>query len=155
MTFLERTTRPEALRAWVGDMEADYLYTSGVAGERFFTALRDAGKIMAATCTSCDVTYLPPRMYCEACLGPLTEWKAVREPATVETVTVAHLDERGRRLEAPEVWAILRWKGVRGGLVHRLAVPPAKAKAGMKVRPVLRPPRERRGQITDIRHFAP
>lgn len=155
MTFLERTNKAESLRAWKGDMEADYLYTSGVAGERFFTALRDAGKIMAAACTSCGVRYLPPRMYCEACLGALTEWKAIGGPATVETVTVTHLGERGERLEAPEVWAVLRWKGIRGGLVHRLAVPPAKAKAGMKVRPVLRPPKQRVGRITDILHFAP
>ena len=39
--------------------------------------------------------------------------------------------------------------------VHRLAVEPAKAKPGLKVRPVLKPRKERVGNITDIREFAP
>ena len=155
MTFLERTTKPERLRSWKGDVEADYLYTTGVAGERFFTALRDAGKIMAARCASCGLTYLPPRLYCERCLGPLSEWKPVDGPATVEAVTVVHVDEHGNRLKEPQVWAILRWTGIHGGLVHRLAVEPQRAKPGLTVRPVLRPRGARVGNITDILHFAP
>ena len=155
MTFRERTTKAEAFRSWKGDMEADYRYTSGVAGERFFTALRDVGRLMAARCGACNLTYLPPRMYCERCLGPLEEWKQVQGPATVESVTVTHVDERGKRLEEPQVWAVLRWKDIHGGLVHRLAVPPKQAKPGLQVRPVLRPPKERVGNITDILHFAP
>lgn len=155
MTFLERTTKPDRFRAWKGDMEADYRYTSGVAGERFFTALRDTGKLLAARCPSCDIRYLPPRMYCEDCFGPLADWSAVDGPATVETVSVVHVDAKGTPLPAPQVWAILRWKGIRGGLVHRLATAPERAKPGLAVRPVLRPRPERVGNITDIMHFAP
>jgi uncharacterized OB-fold protein len=155
VTFLERTTRPDRFRAWRSDVEADYIYTSGVAGERFFTALRDAGKILAARCEACEVTYLPPRMYCEACLGPLADWKEVSGPATVEAVTVLHVDEHGDRLPEPQVWAILRWASIRGGFVHRLAVPPGRAKPGLRVRAVLRPRGQRTGTITDIEHFAP
>ena len=155
MTFRDRTTRAEAFRSWNGDMEADYLYTTGVAGERFFVELRDAGRILAARCRACDLTYLPPRTYCEECLGPLTDWRPVEGPATVESVTVVHVDEQGRRLAEPQVWAVLRWKGIHGGLVHRLAVPPAGAKRGLRVRPVLRADGERVGNLTDIVHFAP
>ena len=43
MTFLERTTDARKFRHWEGNMEADYIYTSGVAGEKFFVALRDEG----------------------------------------------------------------------------------------------------------------
>lgn len=155
MTFLERTTRLENLRSWRGDVEADYLYTNGVAGERFFLGLRDAGKILAAKCDACGLTYLPPRMYCEVCMGALGKWTEITSAATVEGVTVTHVGEHGRRLAEPQVWAILRWPRVRGGLVHRLAVPPAKAKPGLRVRPVLKPRKERVGNITDIAHFAP
>jgi uncharacterized OB-fold protein len=155
VTFLERTTRPENLRSWRGDVEADYLYTNGVAGERFFLGLRDAGKILAAKCDACGLTYLPPRMYCEVCMGPLKTWTEVTGPATVEGVTVTHVDDHGDRLAEPQVWAILRWPGIHGGFVHRLAVEPAKAKPGLKVRPVLKPRKERVGNITDIREFAP
>jgi len=155
MTFRERTTRGEALRSWRGDVEADYLYTTGVAGERFFTELRDTGQMAAARCDACDVAYFPPRLYCEDCMAPTPDWIPVEGPATVEEVTILHLDERGNRLAVPEVWAILRWTGIHGGLVHRVAVPPARAKPGLTVRPVLRPAAERVGNITDILHFAP
>jgi len=155
MTYLGRTNRPEAFRHWHGDVEADYIYTTGVAGERFFTELRDTGRLMAARCTACDLAYLPPRAYCETCLRPTTDWISVEGPATVEAVTIAYVDEHGARLPSPEVWAIVRWPGVHGGLVHRLAVPPERAKPGLKVRPVLRTPLDRVGNITDILHFAP
>jgi len=155
VTFRERTTRADAFRSWRGDVEADYVYTTGVAGERFFAALRDTGKIFSARCERCDRTYLPPRLYCEKCLGPLAGWAPVEGPATVEAVTVTHVDGHGNRLAAPEVWAILRWKGVYGGFVHRLAVPPDDARPGLRVRAVVRPKGERVGNITDILHFAP
>ncbi|HEV8595126.1 MAG TPA: Zn-ribbon domain-containing OB-fold protein [Thermoplasmata archaeon] len=155
MTFRERTRRAEAFRSWPGDMEADYRYTTGVAGERFFVELRDTGRILAARCDACDLAYLPPRIYCENCMGATTDWIPVEGPATVESVTTLHLDERGARLSEPQVWAILRWPGIHGGLVHRLSVPADRAKIGLKVRPVLRPPRDRVGNITDIVHFAP
>jgi uncharacterized OB-fold protein len=155
VTLHRQTPRQEDLRSWKGHVEADYLYTSGVAGERFFLGLRDAGKILAAKCDHCDLNYLPPRMYCEVCMGPLETWSEVTGPATVEGVTVTHVDEKGNRLPKPQVWAIFRWPGIRGGLVHRLAVDPAKAKPGMKVRPILKPRKQRIGNITDIREFAP
>ena len=155
MTLLERTTKSDAFRSWKGDVEADYLYTTGVAGERFFTELRDTGRILAARCKECGLSYLPPRMYCERCLGPLSDWRPVGGPATVEAITVLHVDEHGGRLKLPQVWAVLRWPGIHGGLVHRLAVAPERAKPGLKVRPVLRAAKARVGNITDILHFAP
>src|SRR5205823_8698645 len=60
MTFLERTTDTRRLRHWEGNLEADYIYTSGLAGERFFVALRDDGRLLAARCTACGLDYLPP-----------------------------------------------------------------------------------------------
>ena len=63
MTFLERTTDARKLRHWEGNMEADYIYTSGVAGERFFVALRDQGKMLASRCTACGLDYLPARLF--------------------------------------------------------------------------------------------
>ena len=155
MTFAERTTRADAFRSWRGDVEADYVYTTGVAGERFFAELRDTGRMLAARCDRCERTYLPPRMYCENCLGPLADWAPVEGPATVEAVTITHVDAHGNPLPAPEVWAVLRWRGIAGGLVHRLAVAPERAKPGLKVRPVIRSAGARVGNITDILHFAP
>ena len=91
MTFLERTTDPRKHRVWEGHMEADYIYTSGVAGERFFVALRDEGRLLASRCTSCHLDYLPARLFCEDCFAELTEFVDVPGEGRVKAVTVAHV----------------------------------------------------------------
>ena len=59
----DKNINPLKLHHLVGDMEADYIYTPGVAGDKFFKALRDEGKFLATHCEPCNHTYLPPRMY--------------------------------------------------------------------------------------------
>ena len=124
MTFLERTTDARKFRHWEGNMEADYIYTSGVAGERFFVALRDEGRLLASRCTACDLDYLPARLFCEDCFAELTESVEVPREGRVAAVSVAHVDRTGVRLSHPQVWAFVAFRGIRGGLVHRLLVPP-------------------------------
>jgi uncharacterized OB-fold protein len=155
MTFLERTTDPRKHRVWEGHMEADYIYTSGVAGERFFVALRDEGRLLASRCTACDLDYLPARLFCEDCFAELTEFVEVPGVGRVEAVTVAHVDRAGGPLSQPQVWGFVSFRGIRGGLVHRLLVPPDRARAGLAVRPKLKPRSARIGAITDIEGFEP
>jgi len=155
MTFLERTTDVRRLRHWLGDMEADYIYTAGIAGETFFRALRDEGRILGVRCPSCGLTYLPPRMFCEHCFSELKDFVDVPKEGRVASVTVAHLDRRGASLPAPEAWAFVTFPGIHGGLIHRLLVPPEKARVGLAVRPRLRPREVRKGTILDIEGFEP
>src|SRR5207237_1035064 len=123
MTFLDRTTDARRFRQWEGNMEADYIYTSGVAGERFFVALRDGGKMLASRCVACNLDYLPPRLFCEDCFAELSEFVDVPPEGRVAAVTMAHLDRRGTPVSRPQVWALVTFEGIRGGLVHRLLVP--------------------------------
>jgi uncharacterized protein len=155
MTFLERTTDTRRLRHWEGNLEADYIYTSGLAGERFFVTLRDDGRLLAARCTVCGLDYLPPRIFCEDCFAELTDFVDVPKEGQVAAVTVAHIDRLGAPLATPEVWAFVTFRGIRGGLVHRLLMPPERAKAGVSVRPRLKPKKSRVGAITDIEGFEP
>ncbi|OGS66633.1 MAG: hypothetical protein A3K59_10065 [Euryarchaeota archaeon RBG_19FT_COMBO_69_17] len=155
MTFLERTTDPRRLRHWEGTLEADYIYTSGLAGERFFTALRDDGRILASRCDACDLAYLPPRLFCERCFAELAAYDDVPATGRVEAVTVAHADRSGRPLPEPEAWALVSFRGIHGGLLHRLLVPAGKARAGLAVRPRIRPRAMRTGTIADIEGFEP
>lgn len=155
MTFVEKTTDPTKLRRWRGNIEADYIYTSGIAGEKFFKELTRSGKLMATHCPRCDLTYLPPRMYCERCLVEAKEWREVPPVGQVEAFTVSRQDEEGSELLTPEVWALIRFPDIHGGFVHRLSVPPEKVKAGMKVRPRLKSQPDRTGEITDIMFFEP
>ena len=155
MTFLDRTRDARKFRHWEGNMEADYIYTSGVAGERFFVALRDEGRLLASRCTACGFDYLPARLFCEDCFAEITESVEVPREGRVAAVSVAHLDRTGVRLSHPQVWAFVTFRGIRGGLVHRLLVPPDRARAGLAVRPKLKPKGDRVGAITDIEGFDP
>ncbi len=155
MTFLERTTDARRYRAWEGNMEADYIYTSGLAGERFFVALRDEGRLLAARCAECGLDYLPPRIFCEACFAELTEFVPVAPEGQVASLTVAHQDRAGARVSPPQVWAFVTFKGVRGGLLHRLLATSDAVRPGMRVRIRLRPRDSRTGTIADIEGFEP
>lgn len=155
MTFLERTTDARRYRHWEGNLEADYIYTSGVAGERFFVALRDEGRLLAARCTACDLDYLPPRLFCEQCFAELADFVDVPSEGRVAAVTVALVDRTGKKLPRPEAWAFVTFHGVHGGLMHRLLVSPDRARAGLPVRPRLKPRDARTGTIADIEGFEP
>ena len=152
---IERTTDPRRYRAWEGTMEADYIYTSGIAGERFFVALRDEGRILASRCSACGLTCLPPRMFCEDCFSEITEYVDAPKEGRVAASTISHVDRGGSRLDRPQVWALVTFPGIRGGFVHRLLVPPDAVRPGMRVRPRLGPRESRAGTIADIEGFEP
>lgn len=156
MTFLERTTDVSKLRHWDVDMSVDYIYTSGIAGEKFFATLRDEGRILAVRCPVCKVNQLPPRMFCESCFSKLADYVDVPLEGTIAAVTLMHVDRLGSALDPPEAFAFVTFRGVeKGGLIHRLLVPPDKAKAGMPVRIKLKPRAARTGTILDIEGFEP
>ncbi len=156
MTFLQRTTDVKRLRHVGVDMSVDYIYTSGIAGETFFRALRDDGRILAVHCPVCKVNQLPPRMFCEGCFTELKDFVDVPAEGRVAAFTVARLDHRGKPLPSPQVYAFVTFKGIQeGGLIHRLLVSPDQAKTGMAVLVKLRPAEARTGTINDIEGFEP
>lgn len=143
-------------KKWDGEIPVHYLYTYGLAGENFFRAVKDKGTFVATRCTKCNVTYVPPRIYCERCFAELTNYSDVGTKGTVETYTVCHESLEGKRLQKPEIIAGVRIDGTDGGLVHRLAgIEPGNVKIGMKVEAVFAEPAKRTGAITDILHFRP
>ncbi|MHA2150249.1 MAG: Zn-ribbon domain-containing OB-fold protein [Candidatus Thorarchaeota archaeon] len=140
----------------VGDMEADYIYTPGVAGDKFFKALRDEGKLLATHCESCNHTYLPPRMYCERCFSKLDKWVEAESSGVVDTFTLVSEDRNDERLSEPVLVAFIRIDKTNGGLIHRLGgIDPESVKVGMKVNAVLKDKAKRTGGLSDIDHFAP
>jgi len=153
---LEKIRDPQEIRHWPGHMETDYIYTLGVAGERFFQEIRKNGRIMGAKCKQCDIVYVPPRMYCERCFEKLKEWVNVGKRGTVYTYTVAYIDLDGSKLKEPTIYALIKIDGADGGFVHKLGeINPEKVKIGMKVEAVFQSKEKRRGSINDIRYFKP
>ena len=155
MSF-DKNINPLKLRHLVGDMEADYIYTPGVAGDKFFKALRDEGKFLAVHCEKCDHTYLPPRLYCERCFSELDKWVEAEPTGVVDTFTLVTEDRDGEKLVEPVLVAFVRIDKTDGGLIYQLGGFDADSvKIGMKVKAVMKEKSKRSGGLTDIDHFAP
>lgn len=155
--MIGRISKPTEIKHWQGHMEVDhYHYTAGVAGEKFFTALRDEGKILGSRCEGCKITYVPPRLYCERCFAELHDFVDVGLRGEVRTFTVAWIDKEGNRLERPEIRALISFGEETTALLHLLGeVDPDEVYIGMEVEAVLKPKEEREGRITDIEYFKP
>jgi len=151
---LEKITNPFNARHWLGDMEVDYIYTLGVAGERFFKELKKNGRIMGAKCPSCKIIHVPPRMYCEKCFEKLEEWVDVGKKGVVHTFTIATIDIDGSKLEKPIIYALIKFEGTHGGILHKIEEADAVC-IGMRVEAVLKAPRKRKASINDIAYFKP
>ena len=73
MPLLDRLDHSQRTYSVEGDLPFHSVYTVGIAGERFFRALKDEGKIMGTRCARCDVMYVPGRLYCEQCFSHLDD----------------------------------------------------------------------------------
>src|SRR3989440_10045840 len=155
MTFLERTTDARKFRHWEGNMEADYIYTSGVAGEKFFVTLRDEGRLLASRCTACGLDYLPARLFCEDCFAELTESVEVPGEGRVTAVSVAHVDRTGAPLSKPQVWAFVTFRGVRGGVGPPPPVPPGPGRGRAPGPPETQTQNAPGGAVTGIQSVEP
>lgn len=154
MGIAEKPRRMEDIRTWYGEQPIWHQYTMGVAGERFFRALKDRGVIMASKCPRCGCLLVPGRMYCAECFVHTTDWVEVGPRGTVNTFTVLHEDLDDQPLAEPVVVAFIQFAGARGGLIHRLGeIKPGDVACGMAVEPVLR--QERAGGLEDIQYFKP
>ena len=151
MTLLERD--PQAPPAWRGDLPVTSRYTYGLAGEKFFRALKDDGVIVGTVCRKCDRTYVPATAFCERCLAELTEWVDVGLTGELHTFTRLFVDDAGRPLKEPELVGFVKFGD--GGLVHKLQADPDSLEIGMKMEAVLKPKGKRIGSILDIEHFKP
>ena len=151
---LEKITNPLNVRHWLGHMEAEYRYTLGVAGERFLREIKENGRIMGAKCPKCGIVFVPPRIYCEKCFVKLEEWVDVGRKGEVYTYTIATIDIDGKKLEKPQIYALIKFKGAQGGLIHKIGETD-EVYIGMKVEAVLKMPTERKASINDIAYFKP
>lgn len=141
-------------QSWPGEMEIPARYTAGLAGERFFRALKDDGEILGSRCTRCEILYVPARQFCERCLDELVDWSNVGTLGEVHTFTLLFRDVDGNALPEPEIVAFVQFGD--GGIVHRLReVEPEDVFVGMPVVAVLRPASQREGSILDIAYFRP
>jgi uncharacterized OB-fold protein len=151
MSLLERDK--QAPGAWHGNLPVTSRYTFGLAGERFFRALKDEGAIMGSYCPDCDHTYVPATVFCERCLGELTDWKDMGLVGDLHTFTVLYVGYDGAPLEKPQTVGLVSFGD--GGLVHRIDADPDELYIGLQMKAVLKPKTKREGSILDILGFKP
>ena len=152
MTLLARD--PKAPQAWQGDLPVTSRYTFGLAGERFFRAIKNEGRLLGTRCSQCERTYVPAMLYCERCMDQLDEWVDVGKIGEIHTFTLLFEDYDGSTLDEPQIVVFVRIGD--GGLVHRLGeIAPEDVEIGKQVEAVFKPQVERSGSILDIEYFRP
>lgn len=141
---------------WPGDMQADYLYPSGVAGDKLFKHIMKNDSFLASKCPKCNKTYFPPRMYCEDCFCEIPEAKWMELPAkgTIKLHTVVTIDTYGEKLEEPKVIGMINIDNTDSvilGLIKKENID--EELRGKQVKAVFRPISEREGTLKDILYF--
>jgi uncharacterized OB-fold protein len=133
-------------------MPVAHRYTPGVAGEAFFTALRDRGVLLGSRCPSCGYTYVPARLFCERCFVELDADAEVGPAGRLVSFTIAYVDVDERPLDEPVTYGLVRLDGADAVLVHRIVDAGTEPlEIGARVEVVLED--ERSGSILDIRGF--
>ncbi len=156
MGFLEKQTDPTSPMHWRGDMQADYLYPSGIAGDKFFKHLMQNDTFLASRCKKCNKVYCPPRLYCEDCFEEIPEsnWKQVPATGTVKLFTVAKLNAHGEKLESPKVVAMIEIDGTNSTMLGLIKTNDfEKNLSDARVKAILRPKDKREGTIKDILYW--
>ncbi len=146
---------------------ARYSFAAGQALSVFLKGLKE-GKILGRKCPRCGRVYVPPRMYCEYCHVPTSEWVEVPDTGVIHTAVVSYISTFRERLEKPEIVGVVRLDAPGypensyefAGLFHKFCgvseedVKTGKA-IGMRVKARWKPVEERKGDITDIECFEP
>ena len=154
--MLEGVSRADKLGHYTGTIEIEMLYQSGRAGQIFFNNLREKGLLTYSRCRKCNEKFIPPRVYCIFCMSDDIEYLTIEPVGRIETFTISKIDKNGNTLQKPEVYALIRFANLRGGLVHRIGEASyEEVTEGMEVIAVLKPENERRGSIDDILYFKP
>ncbi len=147
MPILEKITQPSQARHWTDSIPLEYHYTAGVAGEEFRRELKENGRFLSSKCAKCKTTYIPARMFCPSCFV---------EIRYVYSFTTVNRNRTGEPIEEPLTVVLIKFEGVKGGIVHRLQVDGQNSVSfGTKVVPILKDERERTGALTDIIAFRP
>ena len=144
-------------------LHGEYAWDTGVAVGRFLAELK-AGRLVGRRCRTCRRVMIPPRMFCEHCFRPTDKWVPLVDTGTVVTFSVCTISWDMRRLEVPEVPAVIAIDGASPGMgiLHRLGEVGRpldeilqRVRIGMRVQAVWKPAHEREGAITDILYFRP
>ncbi len=138
-------------------LDIEYHYAAGELATRFFTELKEAGRIMGMRCSGCHRVYLPPRPVCGICYKELKDWVPLSDEGIIVGCTVVHLPfidpMTGEQRPVPYGFAIIRLDGASTSIYHFVdETDEKKLRVGQRVKAVFREPRT--GSLHhDIKYF--
>lgn len=154
MALSERIERNVDLTYYEGEIPVNYVYTYGLGLEKFFQALKQKGEFLTSRCPECGAVYLPCRVFCERCFAEINKTSKVSGAGTLFSYTVCHRNMDGSEKKEPDVIGLIEMEGAEGAkMLHLVDVKPDKVRIGMKVKPVLKPASQRKGDLFDIKAF--
>ena len=153
MSFKDAIAKTTDCTYFEGEIPVNYQYTVGVAGDVFFSSIKDKGILTASKCSECGNLYIPPSLFCEACCGECKEYKEIGLEGELYTYTESFYDYQGKKYKKPHLIGFVRFQGVNGGIIHRLNIKNEKIEIGMKVKAKLKSAKDRTGAIDDILFF--
>jgi len=156
MTFVEKQTDPTSPMHWPGDMQADYFYPNGVAGNKLFKHIMKNDSFLSSKCPKCNKKYFPPRMYCENCFCDIPEdnWTEVPATGTVKNYTVVSIDTYGEKLEKPRIVGMINIQDTDSILLGIIKSDNIDEDLrGKQVKAVLQSQNKREGTLKDILYF--
>ncbi|OGQ13877.1 MAG: hypothetical protein A3B70_00745 [Deltaproteobacteria bacterium RIFCSPHIGHO2_02_FULL_40_11] len=136
---------------------AFYAWDTGQGIGKYLQGLKE-GKILGTYCKKCDRTVVPPRVFCELCMGSNIEWRVLKDTGRINTFSICYVNWDASRVEHPHLPAVIEIDGATKGhgIMHVLdEVAPKDIKIGMKVKAVWKRKEERKGDITDIQYWKP
>ena len=154
MGLSERVERNVDLSYFEGKIPVNYVYTYGLGMEKFFVALKEKGVFLASRCPECGAVYFPCRIFCERCFSEIKRTFKVSGEGTVYSYTVCHLNMDGSLKKKSDVVGLIEMEGTDGAkFVHLIDAKPDRVTIGRKVKLVLKPKKDRKGGIFDIKGF--
>jgi uncharacterized protein len=152
--MLEKIAQPDEIHRWEGNLPVGHRYTPGVAGDAFFTALKERGVLLGSRCANCDYTYVPARLFCERCFSELSADTEVGPGGELVSFTILFEGIEGEPLDLPEAFGAVRFDGADAVLIHRvLDLTDEPLEIGERVEVVIKPEADRTGSILDLEGF--
>lgn len=131
---------------------------------KFFTKIRNEGKLTANKCPRCQRIVFPPRIVCAFCKTRIEDrpenWVELSDKGTVmdiQTIEEREIDAiTGETIGAPNPNAFIRLDGgdqwtILGHLLEEMDQ--EKLRVGMRVQAVWKPKEQRLGKMSDILYF--
>lgn len=142
-------------------VDVPYRFAAGKYLTKFLTELRENGVFFGIKCPVCGRVQVPPRVVCATCHVKNDEWVKLGNGGMLKSFTIMYLPltdpTTGKPHEPPFAYGSVRLDGADSVIDHMVnpKVNPDEIKVGMKMRAILRPQKQRIGDLSDILYFDP